>query len=131
MAVPELEQPVVQVALVGGERRVPLAHPPHDREQQVDERDRQHGERDEQRQRPAAATPSASLNACGSALVVAVVAAADSISPTSIEPESPMKIRAGKKLCGRKPRQVPASAAADQRRRRGDLQVARPGRGGS
>ena len=37
-------------------------------------------------------------NAWVSALVVAVVAAAASISPTSIDPESPMKIRAGKKL---------------------------------
>ena len=42
---------------------------------------------------------------------VAVIAAAESIRPTSIEPESPMKIRAGLKLCGRKPRQAPTSTA--------------------
>ena len=41
----------------------------------------------------------------------AVTAAAESMSPTSIEPESPMKIRAGLKLCGRKPRHAPASTA--------------------
>ena len=41
-----------------------------------------------------------------------LVVAAASISPISIEPESPMKIRAGLKLCGRKPRQAPASTAA-------------------
>src|SRR6202012_2062217 len=38
-----------------------------------------------------------------------VVDAAASISPISIEPESPMKILAGWKLCGKKPRQAPAS----------------------
>ena len=38
----------------------------------------------------------------------AVVEAAASISPMSIDPESPMKILAGWKLCGRKPRQTPA-----------------------
>jgi hypothetical protein len=38
----------------------------------------------------------------------AVVAAAASIRPISIDPESPMKIRAGWKLCGRNPRQAPA-----------------------
>ena len=48
---------------------------------------------------------------CGSTPPVAVTAAAESIRPTSIEPESPMKIRAGLKLCGRKPRQAPASTA--------------------
>ena len=42
----------------------------------------------------------------------AVVVAAASISPMSIEPESPMKIRAGLKLCGRKPRHAPASTTA-------------------
>ncbi len=41
-----------------------------------------------------------------------LVVAAASSSPMSIEPESPMKIRAGLKLCGRKPRQAPASTAA-------------------
>ena len=40
-----------------------------------------------------------------------MTAAAESISPISIEPESPMKIRAGLKLCGRKPRHAPASTA--------------------
>ena len=39
----------------------------------------------------------------------AVVDAAASISPISIDPESPMKILAGWKLCGRKPRHAPAS----------------------
>jgi hypothetical protein len=48
---------------------------------------------------------------CGSIWPVAVTAAADSMSPTSIEPESPMKMRAGLKLCGRKPRHAPASTA--------------------
>ena len=47
----------------------------------------------------------------GSTVVVAVIAAAESTSPTSIEPESPMKIRAGAKLCGRKPTHAPARAA--------------------
>ena len=32
--------------------------------------------------------------------------------PMSIDPESPMKTRAGLKLCGRKPTQTPISAAA-------------------
>ena len=36
----------------------------------------------------------------------------DSIRPMSIEPASPMKIRAGLKLCGRKPRHAPASTTA-------------------
>ena len=35
-----------------------------------------------------------------------------SSSPMSIDPESPMKTRAGLKLCGRKPTQMPISAAA-------------------
>ena len=34
-----------------------------------------------------------------------------STRPISIEPESPMKIRAGKKLCGRNPAHAPPSAA--------------------
>jgi len=38
--------------------------------------------------------------------------AAASIRPMSIAPESPMKIRAGWKLCGRKPRHAPATRAA-------------------
>ena len=56
----------------------------------------------------------------------ALVVAAASINPISIEPESPMKIRAGLKLCGRKPRQAPASTAAMQRRRVGRRVVADP-----
>ncbi|SKY07593.1 Uncharacterised protein [Mycobacteroides abscessus subsp. abscessus] len=40
----------------------------------------------------------------------ALVDAAASIKPMSIAPESPMKILAGEKLCGRNPRQAPASA---------------------
>ena len=40
-----------------------------------------------------------------------VTADAASVSPMSIEPESPMKMRAGEKLCGRKPRHAPASTA--------------------
>ena len=44
----------------------------------------------------------------------ALVVAAASISPMSIEPESPMKMRAGLKLCGRKPRQAPASTTASR-----------------
>ena len=59
--------------------------------------------------------------------VDAVIAAAASISPISIEPESPMKIRAGEKLCGRKPRQAPGQHRGDQRRRERDVAVARPG----
>ena len=51
----------------------------------------------------------AESNVCGSAWPVAETAAAESIRPTSMEPESPMKIRAGLKLCGRKPRHAPAS----------------------
>ncbi len=31
--------------------------------------------------------------------------------PISIEPESPMKMRAGEKLCGRNPTHAPASTA--------------------
>ena len=34
-----------------------------------------------------------------------------STKPMSIEPESPMNIRAGKKLCGSTPMQAPARAA--------------------
>ncbi|CFR92116.1 Uncharacterised protein [Mycobacterium tuberculosis] len=37
-----------------------------------------------------------------------MVEAAASIRPISIDPESPMKILARWKLCGRKPRQAPA-----------------------
>ena len=40
---------------------------------------------------------------------LAVGAAAASIRPISIDPESPMKMRALWKLCGRKPRHAPAS----------------------
>ncbi len=98
----------------------PRADPPHDREQQVDERQRQHGHRDEQGQKTGS-VPSVLMKACGSALVVAVVAAAARIRPTTIEPESPMKILAGKKLCGRKPEARPGQ-------RRG--QQGRGGRGG-
>ena len=43
--------------------------------------------------------------------VVRVSAEADSTSPSSIDPLSPMNSRAGWKLCGRKPAQAPASAA--------------------
>ena len=48
---------------------------------------------------------------------VSVSAEPASTSPISIEPESPMKIRAGKKLCGRKPDAGPAQGRAQQRRR--------------
>jgi hypothetical protein len=48
---------------------------------------------------------------CGSTRPVAVTAAAASMRPTSIDPESPMKMRAGLKLCGRKPRHAPARTA--------------------
>jgi hypothetical protein len=53
----------------------------------------------------------AESNDCGSTRPVAVTAAAASMRPTSMEPESPMKMRAGLKLCGRKPRQDPARTA--------------------
>ena len=43
--------------------------------------------------------------------VVSVSALADSTNPISIEPLSPMKSRAGWKLCGRNPAHTPASAA--------------------
>ena len=55
--------------------------------------------------------PAQSANVCESAVLDAVTADAASSSPISIEPESPMKIRAGLKLCGRKPRHAPASTA--------------------
>ena len=42
---------------------------------------------------------------------VSVSADPESTSPSSIDPESPMKMRAGKKLCGRKPAQAPPMAA--------------------
>src|SRR5581483_6999265 len=42
---------------------------------------------------------------------VRLIAEQDSIKPISIEPESPMNILAGQKLCGRKPRQAPPRAA--------------------
>ena len=42
----------------------------------------------------------------------AVVDAAASMRPISIEPESPMKMRAGWKLWGRKPAHAPARTAA-------------------
>ena len=45
---------------------------------------------------------------------VRVSALAESTSPISIEPLSPMNSRAGWKLCGRKPAQAPASAGAEQ-----------------
>jgi len=41
-----------------------------------------------------------------------LVTEATSIRPMSIDPESPMKTRAGLKLCGRKPRQAPARTTA-------------------
>ena len=43
---------------------------------------------------------------------VRLITDAASIRPMSIEPESPMKMRAGLKLCGRKPRHAPASTTA-------------------
>ena len=43
--------------------------------------------------------------------VVSVIALAESTSPISIDPLSPMKTRAGWKLCARKPAHAPASAA--------------------
>ncbi|CAM5729400.1 hypothetical protein SMICM304S_01003 [Streptomyces microflavus] len=39
------------------------------------------------------------------------IAAAASTSPINMEPESPMKIRAGCMLCGRKPRHMPIRIA--------------------
>ena len=42
---------------------------------------------------------------------VRVIALAESTSPISIDPLSPMKRRAGLKLWGRKPTQAPASIA--------------------
>ena len=47
----------------------------------------------------------------GSICPVTTIAAAATVSPRNIAPESPMKIRAGKKLCGRKPRQTPTTHA--------------------
>ena len=104
VAVPELEQAVVQVLLVRRERRPSAAYPPDHRQQQVDERQREHGQRTSSGRYERQEAPRAPLNACGSVVVVADVAAADSIRPSTIEPESPMNIRAGTKLCGRKPR---------------------------
>ncbi|CPU65504.1 Uncharacterised protein [Mycobacteroides abscessus] len=42
---------------------------------------------------------------------VTTIAAAENTRPRTIEPESPMKIRAGWKLCGRNPTQMPTRAA--------------------
>jgi hypothetical protein len=53
----------------------------------------------------------------------AVTADAARVRPISIEPESPMKIRAGEKLCGRKPRQAPASTAVSSDGRERDVAV--------
>ena len=47
----------------------------------------------------------------GSMLPVIEIVAAASSSPSSSAPASPMKSRAGLKLCGRKPTQTPTSAA--------------------
>jgi len=42
---------------------------------------------------------------------VNVIAAAERSNPKNIAPESPIKIRAGWKLCGRKPRHIPTTIA--------------------
>ena len=47
----------------------------------------------------------------GSIWPVTMIAAAASTNPSSIEPESPMKMRAGYRLCGRNPTHAPTSAA--------------------
>lgn len=49
----------------------------------------------------------------GSTCPVIEIAEAASTSPISIDPESPMKIRAGCMLCGRKPRHMPIRIAAN------------------
>src|SRR4051794_5691092 len=54
---------------------------------------------------------SAALTALGSTRPVRLTVAAASINPSSIDPESPMKTRAGLKLCGKKPMQAPVKAA--------------------
>jgi len=56
--------------------------------------------------RPAGPSCSAEVSIWPVRLIVEVA----SSSPSSIAPESPMNIRAGKKLCGRKPMQAPAIA---------------------
>ena len=43
--------------------------------------------------------------------MVTVIAVAERTRPSSIEPLSPMKTRAGWKLCARKPTHAPARAA--------------------
>jgi hypothetical protein len=101
---------VVQVHLVRREGRLAPAGPADDGEDEVDEGDEEHRDRDQQR-RASGSRLAAESKDCASTRPVALTAAADSMSPTSMDPESPMKIRAGLKLCGRKPRHAPASTA--------------------
>ena len=51
------------------------------------------------------------LSTWGSMLPVRLMVEAASSRPSSSAPESPMKIRAGCRLCGRNPRQAPIVAA--------------------
>ena len=52
------------------------------------------------------------LTSLGLTVPVKVIVVDASSRPRSIDPESPMKTRAGLKLCGKKPRQIPISEAA-------------------
>ena len=109
--VPDLQEPVVQVLLVRAERRPAGAGAADHGEHQV-------GRTARSGSRPAGGA-AAGQRASGAALpalrdVVAgncpvrLIEEQESTNPSSIEPESPMNIRAGKKLCGRTPMQAPA-----------------------
>ena len=111
VAVPDLQQAVVQVHLVRRERAHALRVRRIDRHQQVEQRHEDHRRTGQQRGE-SARTSVADVSASGRIRPDALVVAAASISPMSIEPESPMKIRAGLKLCGRNPRHAPASTTA-------------------
>ena len=57
----------------------------------------------------------------GSTLPVSEIVAAANNRPSSIDPESPMKIRAGLKLWGRNPAQNPIKCGRDERGRAEDV----------
>lgn len=110
----DLQEAVVQVAAVGGEGRLTAPGAPHDGEHQVGGRDRDDRQRQQQRDvdrhrlvHGVALEPENRFIASGSICPVMEIAPAASTRPISIEPESPMKIRAGCMLCGRKPRHMP------------------------
>ena len=86
--------PVVQVHAVGVERGLARADAADDREPHVEQREQQHRERQQHRQERG--EPLRARSTCsGSICPVTTMAAALNTKPSSMAPESPMKMRAG------------------------------------